>query len=278
MTEAVAVPKSKNSRPLVAGILVLVILAAFAVAFYLLGGVDVVSGLVGGLLAAQPAAPRQSQSASPAPSAPASSSASTESSGLVLPSGVDDAFAKRVYVEQLESETNIAKLVDGKVASFTLKKAANVTGGVEIPIRVTFTDHSSADGILGLAQKRGNWFFVYISGKRKGGKPGQSDTVNQDGSETLDSHETTLDSKPVDVDVLNTILEQQVKSQQVFARLADGTYDGVAIDKVTPGEGTTTLDITLSGPKRAAMKGRVLCISKDIDGTKTWFITSFTKA
>jgi hypothetical protein len=281
MTEAVAVVKPKSNKTLFAGVLVFVLLVAFATAFYFLGGVDLVASAVNGLLGGGTAtvAPPAPSTAAPSQAATTPASASnTTSSGLVLPPGVDEAFAKRMYVEQLESQANIAKLVSGNVSMFTLGARSSVPGGREIATTVTFTDKTKASGVLGLAQKQGRWYFVFISGKRGTSTGGEADTVAQDGVDTFGSNPTPLNNKPVDTDVLNTVLAEQLKSQDVFNAMLGGSYNRISIDKVTPGEGTATLEITLTGQKSAAMKGRVLCISKDIDGTKTWFITSFTKA
>ena len=70
MTEAVAVPKSvgkaksASGKTVFAGVLVFALLVAFATAFYFLGGVDIVSGLVDSWFAAAPPA-----SSTPQPSA-----------------------------------------------------------------------------------------------------------------------------------------------------------------------------------------------------------------
>ncbi len=279
MTEAVAVPKpgkAKSNKTLFAGMLVFVLLAAFAAAFYFLGGVDLVSNGLGGLFSASTPAPSSpSGESKPGAAVPATS---TASGGLNLPPGVDEAFAKRMYVEQLESEANIQKLVTDKVASFEFGKVSAVDGGTEVELRANFRDKTSGKGVLGLAQKQGSWYFVFVSGKRGAATGGQADSVSSGSTQGFTTNDTAFNDKPVDTDVLNAILDQQVKSQDIFKGIVDGTFTNLTVDKVTQGAGTATLEITLTGPKSAAMKGRVLCISKDIDGTPTWFITSFLKA
>ncbi len=266
MTEAVAAAKTKSNRIAFASILLVVLLVAFGVAFYALGGADLLPNVLSGVLMVTAPA---SHTASPAPSAAATSSASAETSAtLRLPAGVDEPFAKRMYVEQLESQANIAKLVAGQVSGFRLGAAALKPDGTELAITAKFRDGTSAGGTLGLAKRGDDWYFVFITAKR--------DSATTGTAESFAGNEGPLEAKPVDIDVLNTVLEQQEKSQPVLRGFIDGTYTAIDIDRVLPGAGTATLEVTLSGPKTTAIKGRVLCISKDIDGTKTWFITSFT--
>lgn len=282
MTDTVAVPKpgkakTRNGKTLVAGLLVIVLFAAFAAAFYLLGGVELVSSALGGLFASN--TPATSAPGGSNAAVPATSSAEASGTGaLKLPVGVDEPFAKRMYVEQLESEENIAKLVTGKVDSISFGASSTVAGGTEIRLVAQFKDKTSGKGTLGLAQRAGSWFFVFLRGERGANTNGEADTVSPDTKEDFASNQTPLNNTPVDVDVLNTILEQQMKSQDAFKGIVDGTYAKLKVDKVTQGPGTATLEVTLTGPKNAAMKGRILCISKDIDGKTTWFVTSFMKA
>jgi hypothetical protein len=278
MSEVLTAEKPRSTKTVLTSALVVVLIAAFAAAFYYFGGASLVSGLMASVFApGKPSGPTPFASSAPGSSAPAAE-ATSSSSGLKLPAGVDEAFAKRMYVEQLESEANIQKLVGGKVAEFTMSAATTVAGGTELPIRATFKDKTPGDGILGLASKQGNWYFAFISGKRAGKTGGLADSVSNDPTEALAANsETALASKTVDNDVLNTILAEQVKNQEVLTAIAAGTFTKLKVDSVTPGQGTATLGITLTGPNNASMKGRILCISKSIDGTDTWFVTSFSK-
>jgi hypothetical protein len=284
MSESVAVAepagrvKTKSSKTLFAGVLVFILLVAFATAFYFLGGVDLVSGLIGQLFATNTAPTASTSPSGQKPSAPAAAPVPANPSGLKLPAGVDEAFAKRMYVEQLESERNIEKLTADKVESFSIGTVSTVPDGTEVEITAKFRDKTTAKGVLGLAQRQGNWFFVFIAGKRGANTNGEADTVASRNDEGFVTNDTPLNNTTVDSAVLNTMLDQQVKSQEILKGISDGTFTSLTIGKVTQGPGTATLEITLAGPKAAAMKGRVLCISKDIDGTKTWFVTSFTKA
>lgn len=271
MNEVPAAERPRSTKTVLVTLLVVVVLAAFAVAFYYLDGAGYASGLLASVLAPAPSTP-----VSPVASVPASEA--TSPAGLKLPAGVDEAFARHMYVEQLQSEMNIQKLVGGEVAEFTMSAATTVAGGTELPIRATFKDKTSGGGVLGLEQKDGKWFFVFIAGRRTGKTGGQADTVNSNGNEGFATDHTPLGSKPVDDAVLNTILAEQVKNQEVLAAVVAGTFTKLKIDSATPGQGTATLGITLTGPNSASMKGRILCISKSIDGTDTWFVTSFSKS
>jgi hypothetical protein len=268
----------KSRKTLVAGLLVVFFLAAFAAAFYYLGGAQVVSdvmALAGFGAAPAPVAP------APAPAAPASkpASASAEAtSPLQLPEGVDEEFARRMYLEQLESQANIVKLVGDRVSSIAFGRIARNADGTDVVTKVSFRDGTSAQGVLGLAEKQGSLFFVSITGKRVTATGGDADTVAADGDSGLAGDpEAALASRTVDQDVLGTIVEQQLKSQEIFKGIVDGTFTEVTVDGVKKDFGTARLDVTFSGPRGGSVKGRVLCIQKRIDGQDTWFITSFNK-
>lgn len=275
MNEALTAEKPRSGKTVLACLLVILLLAAFGFAFLELDGVGYVSGALSRVMSLVfPVTP----ASGPSGSAPKDTGAAQ---GLILPPGLDETFAKRMYVEQLESETNITKLVAGEVSGFTISAVTTVTGGVEVPIRAWFRDKTSGPGRIGLARKGDGWFFVYLAGRRPSPTGGQADTVaegNTEGLFNLSSDDTPLSKRTVDKDVLNTVLDQQVKNQALFAAIVVGTYDRATVDRVRRGMGTATIDMTLTGPKTVAMKGRMLCISKSIDGIDTWFVTSLSKS
>lgn len=271
-------PKPRSNRTAIAVVLVIAFLAAFAAAFYFLGGVELVSGLLGFATPATSPPTGNPGGASKGGAAPAASAGATATtaSGLNLPDGVDEAFARRMYVEQLESQGNIAKLVDAQAKALTFGAVRTAANGVEVDVKATFADKTSANGILGMAQKQGKWFFVFISGKRSAATGGEADTVAADGGDTLAGHASTA-NPTIDPAVLNTILDEQVRSQDVLGAIADGAITRIAVDGVSRNVGTATLQVTMTG-SGTPIKGKVLLIQKSIDGTDSWFITSFTKS
>lgn len=275
MSEAAAIAspkaaKRKSSKTVLASVLVLVLLAAFGSAFYAFGGVGIVSPWVDkavGILSGPSPAQSPAPTGAPAAAVDASSSAAaTTAPASGYPPGVDEPFAKRVYVEQVESESNIQKLVDGKISSMTFGKVSNIPGGREVAITITAVDKTSIGGVLGLARRGSDWYFVYVAGDRTSHEGFGEDPAGDE-----------LASKTVDADVMHTVMQQQAAAQDVVRGIADGTFARASFDGVSPGSGTATLHMTLVPKRGAVVKGDVLCIRKDIDGAATWFVTSFSK-
>ena len=219
-----------------------------------------------------------SNAAAPAGSAPATSGAT--GTGLALPPGVDEVFARRIYFQQLESTGNIGKLAEGKIAAISFVSTQTVPQGVIRAVRYTFTDKTTANGAIGLAQQGGNWYFAWMSGSHGAtATGGEADTVTSVGHDPFGRHRgLTATNEPTNIPVVNALFKQQTASGDILSSVATGTITQMTVDKVTPGQGTSTIDVILSGPVGTATRGRIVCISKVVGGAKSWFVASFTKS
>jgi hypothetical protein len=233
---------------------------------------DLVAGLFG-----SPSTPPSGQSpATAAPAVAALSKAASATAGL--PKGVTEDFAQRAFIEQLESQRNIAKLVDGKVAKLDLGKVATKDDGTEVECRVTFKDKTSGPGVLGLSQVDGKWYFLFVRGTRPGETDGEADSVATNTVDGFVTHDgTSFDDATVDKSVVKTMFAEQAKNQGVVKGIADGTITSIAVGGVKKSVGTATLDLTLTAKDGKTSKGQLVVIQKEIDGTDRWFITSFKK-
>jgi hypothetical protein len=269
MSEAVvttAKPRS-NGRTLFAGVLTLLLLVAFVAAFVTLGG----NGFVSGLL-------KSFSLWNQGRSTPvAVGTRGTVSTTASLPPGVDDVLAKRVYVEQIESQVNIGKLVNGDVTSFDYGKVTKEASSATIEIKAHFKDGTSGPGVVGMALKGKNWFFAYIAGRNSVDATGLASTVARGTNEQSAEHLAETARAKVDPGVLNTLMSEQVKSQAMLAEMVAGEYTRLTVDKTSKGLDTATIDVTLTPKSGASTKGQLICIRKEIDGKETWFITTFKK-
>lgn len=265
---AVAAPRSGSRRALIAGFLLVVMLAVFAAAFLAFGGVQIVHGLLG----SQPVALSGGPNAQGVPVA-----TSTPSASITLPPGVDETFAKRVYVEQLESQENIQKLVNGEVTKFTYGKVDRTTSDAVINMRAYFKDGTSAPGIVGMAAKQGTWFFAYIAGRAPATTAGLASSVSRGVDENSPQHLAKIAAAKVDTEVVSTMLSQELQSQETLAGLVAGKQREMIVDGVTTGQGTATLAITMKSTGGVESKAELICITKQVDGKQSWFITTFKK-
>ncbi len=272
-----------SSKKLVAALVAtVVIVGAFAAAYALLGGADMVADLLGGKgaepVASTPATPAKPSAPSGTPSTPSESSAPTESvepteaaeAPATQPSGTTSGGsstpavtlptsdqAARMYWEQVASQEQIGKLVRGEVSRFSIGSVSVSGDAAVVPLTVTYTDGSSLSGRMVLRKYGTAWYFSSIA---RSGNP-----------------LTVTTGKSADLAVVQTIVNQQATNQDLVAGIVSGAYKTCTIAGVSSGSGTATVKITLSGGSGSPVAGRITCISKAIDGTKHWFITSFSK-
>lgn len=275
--------KASSKRLLVALVATIVVVGAFAAAYALLGGAGMIADLLGGTGAqpvaskpatpAKPGTPASKPATSPAGTTVATASAeptsaaeqpATQPSGSTSGASTKPAVtlptsdqAARMYWEQVASQEQIGKLVRGEVSRFSIG-TVSVSGDTAIvPLSVSYTDGSSLSGRMMLRKYGNAWYFSSIA---RSGSP-----------------LTVTTGKAADLGVVSTIVNQQATNQDLVAGIVSGAYKSCTINGVSAGSGTATVRITLSGGSGSPVAGRITCISKVIDGTKMWFVTSFAK-
>ncbi|MDI6711713.1 MAG: hypothetical protein QMD96_00590 [Anaerosomatales bacterium] len=275
--------KASSKRLLVALVVTIVVVGAFAAAYALLGGAGMIADLLGGTGAqpvtskpttpAKPSTPSSKPATSPAGTAEPTASAEPTSAAeqpATQPSGTTSGAstkptvtlptsdqAARMYWEQVASQEQIGKLVRGEVSRFSIG-TVSVSGDTAIvPLSVSYTDGSSLSGRMVLRKYGNAWYFSSIA---RSGSPA-----------------TVTTGKSADLGVVSTIVNQQATNQDLVAGIVSGAYKSCTINGVSAGSGTATVRITLSGGSGSPVAGRITCVSKVIDGTKMWFVTSFAK-
>ncbi|MDP2182300.1 MAG: hypothetical protein Q8K99_07000 [Actinomycetota bacterium] len=258
MTQQQASPKPSLAR---AAIILVLALAAFAAAFYFLDGMSLVEDLLGG-------------SETTNNLIPAKPTETTETATLRLPPGMTEEFALRIWQEQIDSQANILKLVDGQVESMTVSKVTQSGDRATLDIAAQFSDGTSAPGQLGMRSFGGKWYFAYVSGMRRGESGGLADDVGSGaGVEPTSAVPAVAD---VDVPLVNTILEQQATSSAVLEEYATGAVKSVRVADRVVSAGTVTLDIVMNESHETGY-GQIVLISKQFDGETHWFVAKFTK-
>jgi hypothetical protein len=274
--QTIARPKSHVLRSV---LILLIALAVFGAAMWYTGGIDYVMGLLGG---ATPGSPNTSQ---PAASAAASSTASSSTGSLNLPAGVDEALAKRMYVEQIESTNNLAKMAKGDVARFAINGVDATDTTATISLSVSFKDGTSAPGVMYLVKRSGSWYFLAIGGMNLPNASGLAGGVATGGSTEITEQNlpdvaegmSQAGISTFDLGVINTILSQQTVNQPMLQALVGGTYNTMELGAPTAGLGTASVPVTLTGKGGASAKGQLALIAKTIDGHDFTFLTTFKK-
>lgn len=165
--------------------------------------------------------------------------------------------ASRMYWEQVASQEQITKLVNGDVASISFGTVSNAGSTANVPITVAYKAGGSLSGTMVLRNYSGTWYFSSIA------RSGNSLAV------------TT--GKAADLGIVSTIVNNQAANQSIVAGIVNGTYKKCTVSGVSGGSGTATVRMTVGGGTAPSAAGSIVAVSTTISGTKHWFITSFTK-
>jgi hypothetical protein len=194
---------------------------------------------------------------------------------------VTEDLARRMYVEQIQSQANIKKMAAGEIASLrvTSVKLGKDSDTAAVFVTAAFQDGSSAPGVIKLVKLGGNWYFMSFTGLRKPAVAGSAETVNtstiafglQDNAKVIAESGVTV----FDYAVCNAILEYQVKNQAIAVAIVDGKLTDIVLGAPKAGAGTTTVPATLRGAGAATVSGETLIINKTVADKDLSFLTTF---
>lgn len=261
--------------------LLLFVLALMVVgaAVYYVGGVEYVNSLFtqGPGPGSGGSGPAAGAGAAAATAATATAAVSTTE--LQLPPGVSEELAKRMYVEQIQSQVNLVKMSDGEIKRINVTSVKASKNNAAIFITAYFADDTSAPGVIQLVNASGSWYFRSITGLQSGSEGGDADTVQNGniGQGKKSDAAVVRQSGITDFDygVINTFLAEQTANQTLIKGLVDGTYNKIELGKPVGGVGTTTVPSTLSGKSAAAVSGETVLIHTTVDQEDLTFLTAF---
>lgn len=162
-----------------------------------------------------------------------------------------------MYWEQVASAEHITQLVNNEFSAFKLSQVTTTGDKADIRVFATYRDGSSLAGWILLRQYEGAWYFVSLTG---------------DGGST-----EVIDLGDADPNIVKAIVEQQAANQDVYKAILDGTYDTIAITRVTAGSGTAMADVELSKNGGTPTKAQISFINEDNGAGTQWFITAFSR-
>lgn len=163
-----------------------------------------------------------------------------------------------MYREQLQSQGQLLRLVNGEVASVALGTTSVSASRATVPLTVAYRDGTSVSGSMSLSNSDGLWYFAAIGT----GSPPTEITR----------------PRAVDSGVVRVIAEQQgsAANQDLMRRgIIENGFAKARVDGVTSGAGTATVNVTLLGGSLDRKAARFVLISKEDSGTKYWFLTRF---
>lgn len=245
-------PGTSRTSVALAGAFAVLALAAFGAAFYLLDGAGLILDAYETVVAAISPKPV------PAPQAPPKSQEAT----LVLPAGMPTEFALRVWQEQVDSQEMITKLRDGDVTALKIKGVDKSGDLARLNVVVTLRDGSNVPGVIGFRRFGDQYFVAYATTERDG----LADAPTGDLPAIED----------VDLQLLSTIFDEQVKSQEIIAEYLDGRIRQVNVEAVKPGPNTATVEVGMDEDHEEGYADLVL-IKSDAGGDERWFLAKFLK-
>ncbi|MEI7813641.1 MAG: hypothetical protein WCJ13_02475 [Coriobacteriia bacterium] len=264
----------RKSRVLLTVLLFVLALAVLGGAIYYVGGVDYLMSSLGmgsssGSGGSQTAAGGVATSTPPAVSA----------SQLQLPPGVSEDLAKRMYVEQIQSNTNIQKMAAGDISRFDVTEVKATEGTASVLVKAFFKDGTTAPGVLALVKRGGNWFFLSFTGMRPGDTGGLADTVQamtDDEALTPDAQWVTESGiTEFDYGVMNTLVAAQVADQKVITGVIDRSLTSIALGTPAAGAGTTLVPADFTGKGTASIPGEAVMIVTVAEQGGYTFLVSF---
>ena len=259
-----------NPRTSVALAIVLVVVAilAFAAAFYFLDGYSLVEGLLGStsVQAADGSSGTEATGSAPVPPEPAAES-------LVLPDGMPEEFALRLWQEQVDSQKNVRKLLSGEVTELTVTGRESSEDVSVLSVQAEFADGTSAPGTVGMRRFGDIWYFAYVTGMRRVPTNGIADSVSEGDGGSSSTPLPSIDD--VDVALLNTMIAQQGASAEITERYANGAVKSVTVRGTQPGTNSQAIDVEMSDAS-TTVSGQVIGLVSSEDTGEMWFVARFT--
>ncbi|TLM80134.1 MAG: hypothetical protein FDZ70_01985 [Actinobacteria bacterium] len=267
----------KRSSPVVLAFFLVVLSgASLAMAFYFLDGASLVSDALESDLADRVVALVEGWFGDGDTGGGGTGGSTTPTStpgALDLPEGVSREFALRTWAEQVQSQVNIGKLLNGEVRELRFGSNSGDNYAEKMTMTVKFADGTSAPGELYLRKAGENWYVEGLRGMRKAVMGGSADSV---GRAESDPPLRLPDISQVDIGVLNTIFDQQAANQPVFEDYVAGNVTCVSIDGVVRGPRTATIAATMY-EKDETVKAEIVAVSTTVSGEEQWFLARFRK-
>jgi hypothetical protein len=268
-TSATPVREPKRSTKTVVALALFLLAIGLAVAaVYASGGVsylaDVASKIGSGTLFG----------AAPVASTVPTTTAGADSSATAF----GDEAAKRVYVEQIESQVNLERLASGDIASISVKNVSAGDTRTVVNIQAKMADGTNAAGAIVFVKQGSLWYLVSLTGLRDTSTGGLADSVGAakqvEPSATVAAEFAAAGVKVPDPDVLRAITEQQVLNQPLVSSLLSGEYTQYVFGKPSAGSGTVTIPITIKGTGESDTSATAIMIRKKVEGQDRIFLTT----
>ena len=181
-------------------------------------------------------------------------------------------FARRMYLEQVQSGANIGRLAEGKITSFDIAGRKVVENTATVGIIAHFVDGSSAPGKVVLVKEKGSWFFFSMEGDRSATSTGFATGVASNRPGGADPYAGVPDSA-VDWDLAGEMVRRQTTDQEYIKAVVEGPASRYVLQSPKTGAGTVDLDSTVYSAKGGTPeKVRIILVPGTFEGRSHYFI------
>jgi hypothetical protein len=207
----------------------------------------------------------------PASAPPAGSGATSPAAVGGLAADAKKLFARQIYLEQIESATNIRRMAGGKITSFDITDRSIAENTSTVGIVAHFVDGSSAAGEIHLVRDNGTWYFFTMEGERSAQSTGIATGV--DAPHGPEAEEVSYPDSAIDFGVANEMVRAQAADQQYLKAVAEGPASRFALAKPQPGAGTVSIDADMySASGGTPKKCRIVMAQSQFEGRPYFFI------
>ena len=202
-----------------------------------------------------------------ADASPAAVATSTPDPGsatrLVLPAGMPESFALRLWQEQVDSQEIIGYLAKGEIKSLSIDSTDTVGDESTLGVTVRLADGTKVPGRIVMRRFDGAWYVASASR-----------------AENIGTAVTALPKvEEVDVPLLNTLVAEQLKNKVATQEYVDGHVLRVNLGKPEPGDRTIRIPAAMAEDHTGGYADIVLVSYADkVSGGDLWFIARFAKA
>lgn len=256
---------------MISALALIMALAAFAAAFWYFDGMTYVDEYLLGISSSDAGTGRTSGRGVEATTTPGSTEPTDT---LVMPEGMTQAFALRVWQEQLDSQAVISRLAEGRVKEMAITRVVTSSVDATLQVMVTFSDGSRGPGVFGLRRIGSDWYFSHVTSTRSSSTTGYASSVSVNDGGRPDGPLPNLDD--VDIALLNTILVQQKASSRIIGEYVAGKVMRIVAESPRKGSHTITVPIVMYEDHETATADLILIEDSSGDEPR-WFIARFSK-
>lgn len=182
---------------------------------------------------------------------------------LELPAGMPESFALQVWQEQIDSQKNIRRLINGDFASLDLRSVGVQDDLATVQAEVVDTNGQWLPGTLRLRRIGERWFFADITA---GGHVA-----------TGSGEAASPKIEDVDIDALNAIMAEHEVHKDLVGMIAAGEVKQIVVKNTTQGPNTATIAVDIVTDSGTS-EGDLVALRSESDQAEVWVLARLVES